>query len=159
MFLEKIKSFNLVKEKSPEDFKQGEIFLKAYNNTLCMGKVISANSDIMQMENIIDLNASSLIAEKGFLKILGKDNYFEISTDFSFEECQEALSIIQSSALYTMNSVHRNDILSFTASLFPPKFIIFLRKHNLMSILFIPVQQKLRIGKYAGIDKWEDLCH
>ena len=157
MFLEEMIKRNLLTQKQIADFKAGEVLIKVYKDTICMGRVISADNEKIVLESIIDLNAATMIAEQGFMKILDNESYFSVDTDFSFDECKDALSVIETSALYTANPAKRKDIVSFTASVFPPRFILFLKKKNMLSTIFVPAQQKLRIGKYTGLEKWEDV--
>ena len=129
MFLEEMIKRNLLTQKQIADFKAGEVLIKVYKDTICMGRVISADNEKIVLESIIDLNAATMIAEQGFMKILDNESYFSVDTDFSFDECKDALSVIETSALYTANPAKRKDIVSFTASVFPPRFILFLKKN------------------------------
>lgn len=157
MFLEEMIKRNLLTQKQIADFKAGEVLIKVYKDTICMGRVISADNEKIVLESIIDLNAATMIAEQGFMKILENESYYSVDTDFSFDECKDALSAIETSALYTANPAKKKEIVSFTASVFPPRFILFLKKKNMLSTIFVPAQQKLRIGKYTGLEKWEDV--
>src|SRR4030042_3717543 len=103
----------------------------------------------MILVNIIDMKSGSLLASEGVLKPQERDKLYYYPTTFSSStETQKAMKIIKEWPLYKKHDVLQDKIVNFISISFAPEQIINLSKTESLNLVFVPVQQKFRIGRF-----------
>ena len=103
----------------------------------------------MILVNIIDMKSGSLLASEGVLKPQEGDKLYYYPTTFSSStETQKAMKIIKEWPLYKKHDVLQDKIVNFISISFAPEQIINLSKTESLNLVFVPVQQKFRIGRF-----------
>jgi hypothetical protein len=99
--------------------------------------------------NIIDMLTGSLFAVKGVLKPKDGDTIYYFETNFSNSPvAAKALKILNDSSLFKTNKGIQQQMLSFTQYSFTPEQIIEMQGKDTLNLLFVPLQEKFRIGRF-----------
>jgi hypothetical protein len=114
------------------------------------GRLIEIRENALVLGDVIDLNAGSFAAEAGLLALQPADELFVHSTNFATSsKAAEARRLIQEWALYRGEPQHQKAILEFVESAYSPEQIIDFAATDQMKNVFVPVQQKLKIGRFV----------
>jgi hypothetical protein len=101
------------------------------------------------LANILDMTMGSLIALTGVLKPQDGDKLFYYSSSFSNNPASKnALKIIKDSPIFKKYAELQDQIINFITVSYVPEQIIDMSQKETMSFLFVPVQQKFRIGRF-----------
>ncbi|HOP63551.1 MAG TPA: hypothetical protein PK358_03620 [Spirochaetota bacterium] len=99
--------------------------------------------------NVIDLADSSYLADAGIIRPDKTDSLYYYTGGFSQgPDSRAALDILQSWALYGKNPGMQKPMAEFMKTSFTPEYILYLKKTDSLNTLFIPMQQKLKIGRF-----------
>ncbi|MCP4134460.1 MAG: hypothetical protein GY754_26035 [bacterium] len=99
--------------------------------------------------NVLDFKNKALAASEGLLKPQKDDNLYYYQSSFKDNPfAMEAFDIVKNWPLYKKNEKLQNSMLKFVASAYVPEQILEWQKSDSLELLFIPIQQKLRIGRY-----------
>jgi hypothetical protein len=115
----------------------------------------------MILVNVIDMKEKIFIAEAGVLNIKRGEQIYRYSTRFGDSPLSsEALDLIQNWVLYRKNTEFQDAIKNFVITSFTPEQIIEFRENDMLDHVFVPIQQKFKIGRYkekVNISKlWRD---
>ncbi|MBN1501498.1 MAG: hypothetical protein JW982_15165 [Spirochaetes bacterium] len=140
------------------------------NTTLQKGEVvrrISAEKDLQAcfmmydesgdpvVANVIDMKNCGFAAEAGILKIGNNDKFYRFIKTFS--NCPtsgKAKEILEEWPLYKKNRDMRKSMLNFMMMSYAPMQILDFKNTSNMKFLFIPIQQKFRIGSSEEKINW-----
>jgi hypothetical protein len=106
--------------------------------------------------NVVDMAAPSFLAEAGVIRPSEKDRLFRYTTTFRESgKAREAMEILRSWPLYIKNPAIQAPMEYFFSSSFTPEHILHLRNEEMLDAVFIPLQQKLKIGRYVESVNWD----
>lgn len=133
---EKIPSGSIVRRISSEKEQQG-----AFTGMDDSGGYI--------LVNVIDIADSSYLADAGIIRPTCDDSLYCFTTGFgSSSSSSAAMEILESWSLYLKNPEFQRPMVEFMKTSFTPEYILYLKKMDSLNTLFIPMQQKLKIGRY-----------
>ena len=114
----------------------------------------------MILVNIIDMKSGSLLASEGVLKPQEGDKLYYYPTTFSSSgETQKAMKIIKAWPLYKKHEALQDEIVNFISISYSPEQIINLSKTDSLNLVFVPVQQKFRIGRFGERRNMARVCN
>lgn len=103
----------------------------------------------MILANIIDMQSGHLVASEAVLKPQQNDKLYYYSSSFSKSPASEkARKIIADWPLFKKHVELQDKIMNFISLTYAPEQIIEMSKADSLHLLFIPVQQKFRIGRF-----------
>ncbi len=104
----------------------------------------------MILANIIDMKSGNLVASEAVLKPQQNDKLYYYSSSFASSPVSEkAVKIITGWPLYKNNADLQEQIMNFISLSYAPEQVIEMSKNDSLHLLFIPVQQKFRIGRFS----------
>jgi len=107
------------------------------------------DKDGLIVVNVIDMAAPSYAAPAGIIRRSPGDIfYYSIDTFQSSKKSAEAMDIITSWALYSKHPGLQQQIIDFVRASYSPAQIIKMKSIDELHCLFIPLQQKLQIGRF-----------
>jgi hypothetical protein len=105
--------------------------------------------------NVINMLDVSFEAEAGILRLAKLDKLYRYTSSFGTSLVSaEARELLQSWSLYTKYPDFRKAIMSFMETGYAPEQIIDFAKTDNLKYLFIPVQQRFKIGKFEEKINW-----
>ncbi|MFH0974198.1 MAG: hypothetical protein V1874_00275 [Spirochaetota bacterium] len=105
--------------------------------------------------NVINMLDVSFEAEAGILRPASGDRLYRYTTTFGKNSISaKAREILKSWSLYSKYSEHQKAIMSFMETGYAPEQVIDLAKSDNLKYLFIPVQQRFKIGKFEEKINW-----
>lgn len=151
-YLEEIVDFSnlepgtVVRRVSAEKIQQGR-FVK-----------ISDDGRGLVVMDVIDLLTPAYAAEAGIIARGPDDKLFRHRFNFDNSPVAEkALRVVTQSGLYEANKELREQILELVQSSYSPEHILELKREERLNVLFVPVQEKFSIGKYAEKPDWNKI--
>lgn len=143
------------------------------NNRLSSGKVIRRVSSTKNQQgqfagfdndggliliNVIDMSSSDFTAEAGIIRPAKDDTLYCCTTSFSKnKKSAEAMEVLAAWPLYKKNPELHLPMETFFRSSFSPEYILYLKKNDMLDTVFIPLQQKLKIGRYVEVINWDNI--
>ena len=123
------------------------------------GYIQSDDEGNLILMNVIDLKKGELVANEGLLRFEDGDELFYYASSFrNSTHADAALEIVKGWSLFKQNEVLQASMLQFLMSTFIPEQILQWKKEEALSMLFIPIQQKFRIGKYKERRSPDRIC-
>jgi hypothetical protein len=117
------------------------------------------DSDGLIIVNVVDLASPGFVTEAGIVRTSNDDNLFFYTTTFSKnKKSSEAMEVLNSWAIYKKNPELRIPMEAFFRSSFTPEYILYLKQKDMLDNVFIPLQQKLKIGRYVESVNWDNVC-
>jgi len=107
--------------------------------------------------NVIDLSENEFISGQGIIHPEPGDPIYEINSRYTGAEATAAINVIKKSALFERYEVYQDEILEFVRNTFAPAYILYLKNTDALHNIFIPIQQRFRIGRFSIRDKWENI--
>ncbi len=99
--------------------------------------------------NVIDIAESSYLADAGIIRPTKDDSLFVFTTGFNTTaNSAAAMDILASWSLYQKNPELQRPMTEFMKTSFTPEHILYLKKTDSLDTLFIPMQQKLKTGRF-----------
>ncbi len=115
----------------------------------------SDDSDGLILINVIDMANIAFAAEAGILKPSTGDEVYVFTTAFGANEASSrAREIIQRWPLYKKNPDLQEAIMNFIERSFAPEQLIDFERTDNLKFVFIPTQQKFRIGRFEEKTDW-----
>jgi hypothetical protein len=141
-----------------DPIESGAFIIREGNGFAQMARFVGYDEQGFKLENVIDLNDNAFVASQGILRPGRDDTIYVINSRYGNDDQSHiALDIVKRSALYERHPAAQRQIIDFVKAAFAPRFILFLEEINSLHYVFIPIQQRFRIGRYAVKDKWENL--
>ncbi len=114
------------------------------------------NNGGLILSDVIDLTSSDFLAECGIIRPSVEDSLFYYTANFSkSKKSSEAMEILTTWAIYRKNIDLQMIMEKFFRAAFSPEHILYLKKNDMLNTVFIPLQQKLKIGRYTEIVNWD----
>ncbi len=108
--------------------------------------------------NVIDLTGPGFAAEAGIMRPAEGDRIFIYNSNFSKnKKSRKAAELLLSWPLYVKNEELRQPMEEFFKSAFSPDHVLELYKTGNLSTVFIPLQQKFKIGRFQEKTDWDSL--
>ncbi len=105
--------------------------------------------------NVINMLDISFETEAGILRPSQTDKLYRYTTSFGNDRVSEnAREILQSWSLYSKYPKQQKAIMYFMETGYAPEQIIDLAKTDNLKFLFVPVQQRFKIGKFEEKINW-----
>lgn len=99
--------------------------------------------------NVIDIADSSYLADAGIIRPSKEDSLFVFTTGFNATPSSAAaMEILASWPVYQKNPELQRPMAEFMKTSFTPEHILYLKKTDSLDTLFIPMQQKLKTGRF-----------
>ena len=106
--------------------------------------------------NVLDLNEGTLAAAEGILRMKDDDHLYRYTSSFRDSPyARQALEILHEWPLYKKNEQLQNAITNFVIMSYVPEQLVEMKKSENMSFLFVPIQQKFRIGRFTECRNWD----
>jgi len=153
-------SFNIIEELTEQ-------------NKLTAGKVVRRINDVKDQQgqftgfddseglilvNVINVSSPDFLSEAGIVRPSEGDSMFYYTSTFSKnKKSSDAMEILSTWPLYIKNPALQLPMESFFRSAFSPDHILYLKKNDMLDSVFIPLQQKLKIGRYVELVNWDNL--
>jgi hypothetical protein len=158
MLLKNLKDQKFLVSARWEDIPEGAFIFRQGKDTAHIARFHSRDDDALILENVIDMNATNFITDRGLLIPADHDKLYLFDSVWAKDEdSQNALGIVQRWLLYRELPHMQKHIIKFVTNSFAPAFIIFLEEMEALKHVFIPVQQRLRIGRFSEKVLWEEL--
>ncbi len=110
--------------------------------------------------NIIDMKSGTLAALEGVLKPQQGDKLYYYPSSFSKSPAADkALKIIREWPLFRNHARLQQQILNFVTITYVPEQIIEMSKKESLSLLFVPIQERFRIGRFTERRNPERVCN
>jgi len=109
----------------------------------------------MILVNVVDIKECAFVAEAGILRPSAEDSLYRFTTTFGNSPAMmDAIAIIQNWQVFKKYPALQNAILNFVESTYTPEQLVYLSRREAMGCVFIPIQQKFRIGRFAEAIDW-----
>ncbi len=106
--------------------------------------------------NVLDLNEESLAASEGVLRLNDEDHLYRYTSSFrESRNATRAMEIIREWPGYKKNEHLQDAIINFVVMSYVPEQLLEMKKHENMTLLFVPIQQKFRIGRFTERRNWD----
>ncbi|TFH43342.1 MAG: hypothetical protein E4G96_01375 [Chrysiogenales bacterium] len=114
----------------------------------------------MILANIIDMAEGSLVANEAVLKPRSGDKIFFYASSFDGSpSAGKALDIVKSWPFFKEHPDLQDKILSFVRVTFVPEQILEMSRKQTLQHLFVPIQQRLRVGRFREQRSPERVCN
>jgi hypothetical protein len=109
----------------------------------------------MILVHVIDPSKGEFIAEAGLLTLKKGDKLYRYTDSFAISPVSvDALQLLRQWPLYIQHPELHSAIEFFVTTAYVPSQILALRERDEMAVLFIPIQQKFRIGRFEEKTDW-----
>ncbi len=106
--------------------------------------------------NVVDMKNTEFAAEAGLLRCDQSDKLYRYTTSFANSaRSADALTVLTEWALYKKHSLLQDAMKYFFMTAFVPEQILALKKADMLKQVFIPLQQKFKIGKFVEVVDWD----
>lgn len=123
------------------------------------GYIQSDEEGNLILMNVIDLKKGELVANEGLLRFEDGDELYYYDSSFKRSpRSGDALEVVKGWTLFKQNEALQASILQFVTSSFIPEQVLQWKKEEALSMLFVPIQQKFRIGKYKERRSPDRVC-
>jgi len=110
------------------------------------------------LANVIDMSSQNFVTGAGIIRPAEDDILYCYTSSFSKNrKSPHAMEILTTWPLYKKNPDLHIPMESFFRSAFSPDHILFLKKKDMLDTVFIPLQQKLKIGRYLKLINWNNV--
>jgi hypothetical protein len=144
-----------------DNLEPGTIIRRIGNGKDQQGSFLEFDENFnMILANIIDMQSGNLVANEAVLKPQQNDKLYYYPSSFdSSPAAEKAMKIITTWPLYKKHIELQDKIVQFISLAYAPEQIIDMSKHDMLHLLFIPVQQKFRIGRFNERRNMERVCN
>lgn len=109
----------------------------------------------MILVNVIDIINKSYEAPAGILVMRKGDRLFRYTTRFGKDSSsRDATSVLREWPLFKKHPSLQEPMLYFMSHAYSPDLVLYLKERDILDYLFIPIQQKFRIGRYTETVNW-----
>lgn len=130
----------------------GSVFIRINEEKEQQGLVhgINESGDGIIVTDVVDLKIGEFLTEAGIIKPGEEDKIYTPKTTFkNHPEANRAREIVRAWSLFTKNPALQTGMMQFVEHTFYPDQIFAWKSEEQLQKLFIPLQQKFKIGKYA----------
>jgi len=143
--LDSLKAGDIVRRVSPSREQQG-VFVKREAD----GALIVCD--------VIDLIECSFLAEAGVIRPTPEDEIFKLGHRFGeASNTEQARQVVRNWTLFREHPAVQKEIMTFVENTYTTNQILELNKAGNLRALFVPIQQKFKIGKFTEKVDWEKI--
>lgn len=114
----------------------------------------------MVLANVIDMADGTLVANEAVLKPRSDDAiYFYASSFGDSPSAEKALDIVKGWPFFKEHPEFQDRIMSFVRVAFVPEQILEMSRKQTLQHLFVPIQQRLRVGRFREQRSPERVCN
>jgi len=131
---------------------EGSIVVRKNNEKFQQGAVhgLTEAGDGLIVTDVIDLNNGEFVTDAGIIRPMNGDSIYQLNSRFNGDgSSSKARDVVRAWALFTKHPALQKDLLLFVESSFSPDQILYWKKIDQLQNLFVPVQQKFKIGKFT----------
>lgn len=155
--MKKLIELNIMHEKtSNEDFLRGDIIRRVNSEKDqqgCFERYDDEGNPILI--NVIDMKNCKFAAEAGIMKFEKTDIVYRFNDKFSSSPAaSKAMLLLKEWPLYQKNEDLQTAMEYFTILSYSPMQILDFKKTSNMKYLFVPIQQKFKIGRFEEKINW-----
>jgi hypothetical protein len=147
--------------KTIKNLEPGTIIRRISDNKDQQGSFLKFDEEHnMILANIIDMSTGTLIANEAVLKSQSGDKIYYY--DSSFDDgplSKKALAIVKEWPLFKEHKNLQDRIISFIRVTWVPEQIIEMSKNKSLQHLFVPLQQRFRIGRFKELRDPGRVCN
>jgi len=108
--------------------------------------------------NVIEISSADFLTEAGVVRPSDEDTIYYYTTAFSKnKKSSDAMDVLITWPVYKKNTEHQTAMEHFFRSVFSPEHILYLKRNDMLDTVFVPLQQKLKIGRYVEIINWDNV--
>lgn len=145
---EMIKELGLTEIHS-DSVQPGQLILRIHPDKVQQGRVAALEDGSIVLENVIDLKGPGFLADLARLKPTSEDHLYIFPKTFAdSDHAEEALKIVTQWPLFKNSSNLQEQIQQFVENSYTPEQILFMSANDRLRELFIPLQQRFKIGKF-----------
>lgn len=141
----------LIELTSPGDVIPEKSIIRRMNQSKVQQGIFTGMDDTggYILVNVIDIADSSYLADAGIIRPVKGDSLYRFTTGFSTSPgSAAAMEILEAWTLYIKHPEFQKPMTEFMKTSFTPEHILYLKKTDSLNTLFIPMQQKLKIGRF-----------
>lgn len=145
---------------SAADLKEGDVIRRVNASKDHQGRFVKVSDDGgLMIVDVINLKDQEFVAEAGVIRPEPGDTLLKHKSRFGeSEKTEAAMEIIQNWPLYRDTPDKQTQILEFITNSYSPEEILSMKKKDALRGLFVPIQQKFEIGRFAPKINWEKVC-
>lgn len=138
--------------------KPGQVIQRQGPGKTLQGSFVSLTEsrDGAIVREVVNLTEPSFVAEAGILKAGAEESLFAQPDSFAdSSHADAALAIVKDWTLFKEEPGRQADILAFVRAAYSPGQLVALKKTGTLATLFIPLQQRFKIGKFREKVDWD----
>lgn len=141
---------------SSQNLAPGDIIRREKTDRRQQGVFVKYGDDgALVVCDVVDLTGCSFLAEAGVMRPNPEDRMYRLTDRFgSSQKTEAARQIVQSWTLYREHPELQKQIVSFVESVYSPAQISDLNRDGQLKELFVPIQEKFKIGKFREKIDW-----
>lgn len=158
MLKELMKEDFLIRIGSSDKLEKGTHVIHQRGDVVQLGRFDSYTCDGMVLEDVINLTTADYLAERGLIRTESEDRAWRVDSQWDgSSESNEALSVIRNWSLFAKYPALQKSLLRFVSAAFPPAIINFLAATQSLRAIFVPLQQRFRVGRFSPVAKWDEI--
>ncbi len=160
MNIEELIQTEIIKEFSDSSMLKSGYIVRRINSSKDQQGLFTGLDDTggLVIVNVIDMASNEFIADAGIIRPGKDDRMFHYTSTFAHhKKSAEAMEVLRSWPLYRKNPDLQSPMENFYRSVYSPEHILHLKKEDMLDAVFIPLQQKLKIGRYTEVINWDTL--
>jgi len=136
--------------------ERGTLVRRIGNGKDQQGVFFDRSSDRLVLREVIDLAAGEYAAAEGLLSLGEGDMLYLHAHGFASSPLRsQALQVVSDWSLFKKHPELHDAVLSFVAACYSAEQIVEMKKTDTLQKLFVPIQQRFAIGKYAEKIDWK----
>ena len=135
----------------PHQLQQGMVVRRVSATKIQQGGFVRMNDegDGLILLNVIDLKNGTFAAEAGVIKPEPGDVLYRHPTrGESASSTEKARQVLARWPLYERHPELKSDMLEFMEISYSGDHVLYLKRHEMLSQLFVPLQERFKIGKH-----------
>jgi hypothetical protein len=146
----------IVEVKNFSEIREGSFILIKGAGELHSARLVMHKGKALIVENVIDLIEGNFVAEQAVLQSASGEAIYRVVSDYSDEDDAHSVSaILARSALFHRYPYLHRTLADFVKAAWPPKLVLFLDRIDSLKSIFVPIQQRFRIGRFSVDQKWD----
>lgn len=134
----------------PASLQPGALIRRIGQGKDQQGTVLEVRADGIVVAEVVDLLTPAFVAEAGLLTLHPSDQLLEHTETFKTSSHAEAARrVIEDWVLFKEPSSPQQQIMEFVEKAYSPAQILDFSRHDQLKLIFVPIQQKFKIGRFA----------
>lgn len=145
-----------IKIAGPSELSMGDIIRRKNASKDQQGVFVKMDEDgSVVAADVVDLASGNFIAEGGKLRPEPGDEFYKSADSFKTSPSADAArKVVDSWVLVREHPELKDQIVQFVENAYFPAQILELKKNDNLKFLFVPVQEKFKIGKFKEKTDW-----